>query len=202
DNGPWLNYGDHAGSSGGFREGKGTTFEGGQRVPMIVKWPGVVPTARVSNKLIAAMDILPTIVTLCGARLPEKKIDGIEFTALLKGDDSQVPRDEFLYYYRQNNLEAVRKGNWKLVFPHPGRSYEGNLPGQDGKPGKAPENIPFPMALYNLERDPGERYDVSEQYPEIVKTLNKLAETARDDLGDNLQKRKGKNNMAAELSSQ
>src|SRR5690606_30639653 len=73
DNGPWLNYGDHAGSSGGFREGKGTTFEGGQRVPLIVKWPGVVPAGRVSNKLMAAMDILPTIVTLCGARLPEKK---------------------------------------------------------------------------------------------------------------------------------
>src|SRR5690606_1853412 len=88
DNGPWLNYGDHAGSSGGFREGKGTTFEGRQRVPMIVKWPAVVRTARVSNKLIAARDIVRTIVTLCGARFPEKNSDGIEFTALLKGDDS------------------------------------------------------------------------------------------------------------------
>jgi len=200
DNGPWLNYGDHAGSSGGFREGKGTTFEGGQRVPLIVKWPGVVPAGRVSNKLMAAMDILPTIVTLCGAELPKKKIDGVEWTALLKGDDTQTPRDEFLYYYRQNNLEAVRKGNWKLIFPHPGRSYEENSPGQDGLPGIAPENIAFPMALYNLERDPGERYDVSEQYPEVVKKLNKLAEAARDDLGDNLQKRTGKNNRAAGLS--
>jgi len=194
DNGPWLNYGDHAGSSGGFREGKGTSFEGGQRVPLIVRWPGVVPAGRVSNKLLTAMDILPTITNLCGARLPKKKIDGVEWTALLKGDDSQTPRDEFLYYYRKNNLEAVRKGNWKLVFPHPGRSYEENLPGTGGVPGIVPENRAFPLALYNLERDPGERYDVSKLYPEIVVALNKLAEETRDDLGDDLQKRIGKNN--------
>lgn len=197
DNGPWLNYGDHAGSSGGFREGKGTSFEGGQRVPLIVRWPGVVPAGRVSNKLLTAMDILPTVANLCGARLPEKKIDGVEWTALLKGDDSQTPRDEFLYYYRKNSLEAVRKGNWKLVFPHPGRTYEEELPGQNGMPGPVSENKEFPFALYNLERDPGERYDVSKQYPEIVSALNKLAEAARDDLGDNLQKREGKNNRPA-----
>ncbi len=197
DNGPWLNYGDHAGSSGGFREGKGTSFEGGQRVPLIVRWPGVVPAGRVSNKLLTAMDILPTVAKLCGARLPKKRIDGVEWTALLKGDDTKVPRDEFLYYYRKNNLEAVRKGNWKLVFPHPGRSYEGNLPGKDGLPGLAPEDRAFPLALYNLERDPGEKYDVSQQYPEMVATLNKLAEAARDDLGDNLQNRMGKNNRPA-----
>lgn len=197
DNGPWLNYGDHAGSSGGFREGKGTSFEGGQRVPLIVRWPGMVPAGRVSNKLLTTMDILPTVAALCGAKLPKKRIDGIEWTALLKGDDSKVPRDEFLYYYRKNNLEAARKGNWKLVFPHPGRSYEGNLPGTDGMPGFAPENKAFPFALYNLERDPGERYDVSKLYPEIVDALNKLAEAARDDLGDDLQQRAGKNNRLA-----
>lgn len=197
DNGPWLNYGDHAGSSGGFREGKGTSFEGGQRVPLIVRWPNVVPAGRVSNKLLTAMDILPTLAELCDARLPKKKIDGVEWTALLKGDDSKVPRDEFLYYYRKNNLEAVRKGNWKLVFPHSGRSYEGDLPGKGGVPGLAPENRKFPLALYNLERDPGERYDVSRQHPEIVTALNKLAEDARADLGDDLQKRIGKNNRPA-----
>jgi arylsulfatase A-like enzyme len=197
DNGPWLNYGDHAGSSGGFREGKGTSFEGGQRVPLIVRWPGVVPAGRVSNKLLAAMDILPTVAELCGARLPKKRIDGIEWVSLLKGDDSKVPRDEFLYYYRKNNLEAVRKGNWKLVFSHPGRTYETNLPGKDGMPGLTPEDVVFPLALYNLERDPGERYDVSKQHPEIVTTLNQLAEAARDDLGDDLQKRIGKNNRPA-----
>jgi arylsulfatase len=193
DNGPWLNYGDHAGSSGGFREGKGTSFEGGQRVPAIIRWPGVVPAGRVSNKLLSNIDILPTLVKLTGAKLPKEKIDGIDFTDLLRGDDTKTPRENFLYYYRKNSLEAVRKDNWKLVFAHPGRTYEGSLPGKDGQPGPAPENHDFPVALYNLARDPGERYDVFTQNPEIVAELEKIAESAREDLGDDLQKRTGKN---------
>ncbi|WP_445438756.1 sulfatase family protein [Dyadobacter fanqingshengii] len=193
DNGPWLNYGDHAGSAGGFREGKGTSYEGGQRVAAMIRWPGVVPAGRVSNKLLANIDILPTLVKLTGAKLPKEKIDGIEFADLLKGDDSKKPRENFLYYYRKNNLEAVRKDNWKLVFAHPGRTYEGSLPGKDGQPGPAPEDRAIPLALYNLNRDPGERYDVYSQNPEIVAELEKIAEAAREDLGDDLQKRPGKN---------
>ncbi|RRB06740.1 sulfatase family protein [Larkinella rosea] len=193
DNGPWLNYGNHAGSAGGFREGKGTSFEGGHRVPCIIRWPGVVPAGRVCNKLLTTMDILPTLSKLTGARLPKKPIDGVDLVALLKGDDTVNPRDHFYYYYRQNSLEAVRKGDWKLVFPHPGRTYEGFLPGVDGKPGPSTENHDFPQALYNLRRDPGERYDVREQNPDIVAVLEKLAEEARADLGDDLQKRTGSN---------
>jgi arylsulfatase A-like enzyme len=191
DNGPWLNYGDHAGSAAGFREGKGTSFEGGQRVPCIVRWPGVVPAGRVSNKLLANIDILPTVASVCGGRQPRQKIDGVDWTALLKGDDTQTPRKQFLYYYRKNSLEAVRQGNWKLVMAHPGRSYEGFLPGQEGQPGNTTESRLFPAALYNLERDPGERYDVREQFPQIVAALEKLAEEARADLGDDLQNRTG-----------
>lgn len=193
DNGPWLNYGDHAGSSGGFREGKGTSFEGGQREPCIMRWPGVVPAGRVSNKLLSTIDILPTIARLTGASLPKEKIDGIDFTDLLKGDDSKTPRENFLYYYRKNSLEAVRKHDWKLVFAHPGRRYEGSLPGKNGQPGPAPEDYQYPKALYNLARDPGERYDVLEQNPEIVAELEKIADAAREDLGDDLQKMAGKN---------
>lgn len=193
DNGPWLNYGDHAGSSGGFREGKGTSFEGGQRVPCIIRWPGVVPAGRVSNKLLSSIDILPTVVKLCGARQPKKKIDGVEWTALLKGDETQSPRDEFLYYYRKNSLEAVRKGDWKLVFAHPSRSYEGFLPGKGGQPGTVNENREIETALYNLARDPGERYDVKGQFPDMVTVLEKLAEDARNDLGDDLTNRTGSN---------
>ena len=193
DNGPWLNYGDHAGSSGGFREGKGTSFEGGQRVPCIIRWPGVVPSGRVSNKLLSTLDILPTLAALSGADLPIKKIDGVNFESLLKGDDTQTPRDQFLYYYRKNNLEAVRKGNWKLVFAHPGRTYEGFAPGKDGQQGQVNENYSFPGALYNLETDPGERYDVREQFPEVVASIEKIAEAARADLGDELQNRVGAN---------
>jgi len=197
DNGPWLNYGDHAGSSGGFREGKGTSFEGGQREPCIMRWPGVVPANRVCNKLLSTIDILPTIAKLTGAKLPSRKIDGIDFTDLLKGDESKSPREEFLYYYRKNNLEAVRKNDWKLVFAHQGRSYEGPVPGKDGKPGLTLENHVVPRALYNLGRDPGERYDVLEQNPQIVAELEKIAERAREDLGDDLQQRTGKNQRQA-----
>ncbi|QHT65725.1 sulfatase [Rhodocytophaga rosea] len=197
DNGPWLNYGDHAGSSGGFREGKGTSFEGGHRVPCIIRWPGVVTAGRVCNKLLTTMDILPTVVKLCGAGLPKNKIDGIEWVDLLKGNEQVNPRENFLYYYRRNSLEAVRKGDWKLVFAHPGRTYEGLLPGKDGQPGPLTENFSFPTALYNLRRDPGERYDVREQNPGIVAELEKLAEEARQDLGDDLQNRPGNNRRQA-----
>ena len=193
DNGPWLNYGDHAGSSGGFREGKGTSFEGGQREPCIMRWPGVIPAGRVCNKLLSTLDILPTIAKLTGAKLPEKKIDGIPFVDLLKGDESKNPRESFLYYYRKNSLEAVRKHNWKLVFEHPGRMYEGQLPGKNGQPGASPEDHLYPKALYNLSRDPGERYDVLAQNPEIAAELEQVAEAAREDLGDDIQKRTGKN---------
>ena len=193
DNGPWLNYGDHAGSSGGFREGKGTSFEGGQREPTIMRWTGVVPAGKVNNKLLSTIDILPTIAKLTGAKLPREKIDGIDFVDLLKGDDSKTPREEFLYYYRKNSLEAVRKHDWKLIFAHPGRTYEGSLPGKDGQPGPAPEDHQHPKALYHLARDPGERYNVLDQNPEIVAELEKIADAAREDLGDDIQKKEGKN---------
>ena len=129
DNGPWLAYGNHAGSSGGFREGKGTTFEGGHRVPCLMEWTGVIPAGKVSNNLAAGMDILPTIVEATGAALPRKKIDGVSLLRNLKGDVSAKPRDTFLFYYRRNCLEAVRHGEWKLVFAHPGRTTEGFRPG-------------------------------------------------------------------------
>lgn len=193
DNGPWLNYGNHAGSSGGFREGKGNSFEGGQRVPCIVRWKGVTPEGVVCNKLASTIDLLPTIAHITDAKLPEKKIDGVNILSLIKGDLSATPRKYFYYYYRRNNLEAVRRDDWKLVLPHEGRTYEGQLPGNDGFPGKAPENHPFPLALYDLRRDPAERYDVKELYPEILAELQKVAEEAREDLGDDLTKRVGKN---------
>ncbi|WP_428666680.1 sulfatase family protein [Runella sp.] len=193
DNGPWLNYGNHAGSSGGLREGKGNSFEGGQRVPCIVRWKGVTPEGLVCNKLTSTIDLLPTIANICGTKLPEKKIDGVDILPLLKGDMEAAPRKYFYYYYRRNNLEAVRRDDWKLVLPHEGRTYEGQVPGNDGFPGKAPENHPFPLALYDLRRDPAERYDVKEVYPEILAELQKVAEEAREDLGDDLLKRTGKN---------
>ncbi len=193
DNGPWLNYGNHAGSTGGLREGKGVTYEGGQRVPCLMMWKGVIPEGVTCNNLTSAIDILPTLAAISGSPLPERKIDGVNILPLLKGDFEKNPRETFYYYYRQNSLEAVRNGNWKLVFSHPGRTYEGFQPGNDGKAGQVNGNFLFEGALYDLRRDPGERYDVSESFPEIVKTLEKIAEKARQDLGDDLTGNPGEN---------
>lgn len=197
DNGPWLNFGNHAGSTGGLREGKGTSFEGGQKEPCIMRWPGVIPAGTICNELASTIDLLPTITAITGGKLPDNKIDGVNILPLLKAENGASPRKEFYYYYRRNNLEAVRHDNWKLVLPHEGRSYENQQPGKDGFPGPAPENTFFPQALYDLRRDPGERYDVQKSNPEIVQQLLELAEKARADLGDDLQKRKGANVRAA-----
>lgn len=191
DNGPWLNFGNHAGSTGGLREGKGTSFEGGQRVPTVMMWSGVIPEGKIANQLSSTIDILPTIAHVTGGKLPEHKIDGVNIFDILKGTEKE-PRDHFYYYYGNNNLEAVRKDNWKLLLPHSSRSYKGVLPKNDGHGG--PYNrIETGLELYNLRRDPGEEYDVIKLYPEIAEEIMKLVEIARQDMGDNLTGRKGSN---------
>jgi arylsulfatase len=196
DNGPWINYGNHAGSTGGLREGKGTSFEGGQRVPGIIRWKGTIQPNVVSNQLASTIDLFPTIAAITKTSLPNKKIDGVSILPILQGDKNVTPRKNFLYYYRKNSLEAVRIDNWKLVFAHPSRSYLNQLPGMNGYPGKAPEDVEMPLALYDLRRDPAENYDIKDMHPDIVKKLQALAEEARADLGDDLQKRIGANNRA------
>jgi arylsulfatase len=197
DNGPWIDFGKHAGSSGALREGKSTSFEGGQRVPCIMKWTGVIPEGMICNKLASTIDLLPTICEICNSPLPVKKIDGVSILPLLKGDIDGNPRDHFYYYYQKNNcLEAVRQGSWKLVFSHSYRSFEGKLPGKDGFPGNC-ATIQTKLALYDLGRDPGERYDVKALYPEVVEELKKLADIARNDLGDGLTGIEGKNRREA-----
>jgi len=191
DNGPWLNFGNHAGSTGGLREGKGTSFEGGQRVPTVMMWGGVIPEGKIANQLSSTIDILPTIAHITGGKLPEHKIDGVNIFDILKGTEKE-PRDHFYYYYGNNNLEAVRKDNWKLLLPHSSRSYKGVLPKNDGHGGPY-SRIETGLELYNLRRDPGEEYDVIALYPDIAKELLDLAEIARSDMGDNLTGRKGSN---------
>lgn len=115
DNGPWLNYGNHAGSAGGLKEGKGTPFEGGFRVPCIMKWPGVIPAGTICNKMAGSIDILPTLAAITGAQLPSEKIDGVNILSLMKGEPGNNPRRVY-FYYSGKNLNAVRKDNWKLVF--------------------------------------------------------------------------------------
>lgn len=193
DNGPWINYGNHAGSTGGLREGKGTTFEGGQRVPCIMRWQGTIPEGSICNSLVSAIDILPTLVELAGAKPPEKQIDGVSILPILEGDLEAQPRETFYYYYRRNSLQAVRYQQWKLILPHPGRTYEGFQPGIDGLPGEVDEQHKHGGSLHDLRRDPGERYDVSESFPDIVGKLQQIAEEARRDLGDDLTGNNGNN---------
>lgn len=192
DNGPWLNFGDHAGSAAGLREGKLTTWDGGQRVPCIMRWPGVIPEGKTCNKLASTIDFLPTIAGIIGAELPEKKIDGVDILPLMKGDIEANPRESVLYYLGQNELRGVRKGNWKLVLPHTYASYELGLPANGGYPGKRVQVQLDSMLLFNMMHDPGERNNVIELYPEKLEELLKVVEAAREDLGDKLTDRKGK----------
>lgn len=192
DNGPWLNYGDHAGSAGGLREGKGTMYEGGQRVPAIVKWPRVISPGRVSGRITATLDLLPTIAEITGSPMPENKIDGVSLLPILKGEPGANPRRELLYYMN-NRLGAVRKDEWKLILPHRHRSFEGVLPGSGGFPGDTVTRLVREPELYDLRRDPGERYNVYEQNPEVVNELMRIVERARNDLGDDLVEQMGEN---------
>ncbi len=190
DNGPWLNYGNHAGTCRGLREGKGTSFEGGQKVPCIMRWPGRISAGAECRRLAATLDLLPTFAELAGAPLPKRKIDGVNLSPLLYGEPGACPRRTFLYYYNENDLEAVRRDNWKLIFPHDHRTYMGFKPGRDGKPGPC-GTAHTALALYDLDADPGETADLKDKHPEIVAELERIAEDARADLGDQLRKRPG-----------
>lgn len=197
DNGPWLNFGNHAGTTGGLREGKGTSWEGGQRVPCIMKWPEVIPAGEICSQLASALDILPTLAAITGAQLPELKIDGTNILPLMLGDKTASPRHEFYYYYQVNSLEAVQRDFWKLVLPHKGRTYRNMKPGFDGWPGPTGvETVEAPQ-LYDLRRDPGEWYDVAAYYPEKVKELEELADQVRKDMGDTLTDIPGENRRNA-----
>lgn len=183
DNGPWLNYGNHAGSAGGLREGKLTSWEGGQRVPFIIRWPGNTPEGTVCNKLACAIDLLPTLSSITDGKLSDNKIDGVDVTSLWKGDFESTPRENILYYLGKNNLNGIRKGDWKLVLPHTFKSYNAK-PGNDGHNGKRLKTIVEKPELYNMMRDPGERFNVIESYPEKVEELMNIVEKYRKELGD------------------
>ncbi len=173
DNGPWLTYGDHAGSSGGLREGKATTFEGGVRVPMIVRWPGRILAGSSSDAIAALFDLLPTIADITSAKYPSNIIDGKSMLPVLLGKSKQNVRDVH-YYYQINELQAVRKGKWKLHFPH---RYEHVLEGgTNGSRGKTIVNQ-IELSLFDLEIDPAEQNNIAAKYPGIVDELKVLGTT-------------------------
>ena len=190
DNGPWLSYGDHAGSAGPLREGKGTSWEGGVREPTLFWWQGRIPANSTCDQLASTIDILPTVAHLIGAPLPEKKIDGKDIRPLMFGEPGAVsPHEAFAIYYG-NQLQTIRDNRWKLVFPHQYRSMKGQAPGKEGTPGNYAQRQAT-LALYDLENDIGETTDRSAEHPEIVKRLQAAAEAVRAELGDGNQQGPG-----------
>lgn len=193
DNGPWLSYGEHGGSAKPLREGKGTTFEGGVREPMVCRWPGQIPAGGVCHEPAMTIDILPTIAGLIGTELPsERIIDGRNIWPLMASEEGAASPHKALYFYWGNHLQAVRSGPWKLHLPHKYRTLGGRPGGKDGIPARY-EEAQIGQSLFNLVEDIGETRDVSEENPEVVQQMLQLAEQARADLGDSGVKRRGEN---------
>ena len=189
DNGPWLNYGKWGGSAGQLREGKGSMWEGGARVPCIMRWPEKIKPGTISSNIAATIDILPTLAEITGVENIKNKIDGKSLMPILNGIPGANPRDE-LYYYFAEKLIAVRKGKYKLVFPHIYRSYDNVIPGENLHPGAYSQGKAG-LELYNLESDIGEKTDLALRLPMVVKELQNIGEKARSILGDKLTDRIG-----------
>jgi arylsulfatase A-like enzyme len=188
DNGPWLSYGDHAGRARPLREGKMTTFEGGVREPCLARWPGKIPAGSVCHEPAMTIDLLPTFARLAGASLPAHKIDGLDIWPLLSGQHGAKCPHEALFFYWNNELQAVRSRQWKLHFPHTYNSLEKG--GAGGKPGKLVKRT-IELALFDLKNDVGETTNVAAKHPDVVKHLQALADKIRADLGDTATKAKG-----------
>ena len=189
DNGPWLSYGNHGGSKGMLREGKGTEFEGGVRVPFVARWPGKIPAVTTSNEPTMTIDLLPTLVGYAGGVVKaEPKIDGKNISAIIEAKPNAKSPQEAYYFYWGDALHAVTSGKWKLHFPHPYlHIIEG---GSDGKPGKG-ETRKIELSLFDLDADITESKNVADQNPDVVKRLQMLGDKIREELGDSLAGKKG-----------
>jgi len=183
DNGPWLNYGNHGGSAYPLREGKGTAFEGGQRVPCIMQWPEMIPAASVCSEPVMTIDILPTVAGITGVPLPENKIDGKDISALMEGIDAARSPHDALFFYYGRKLNAVRSGKWKLHLPHGYRTLNDKTPGMDGLQVDY-EYMWIDTALFDMENDKEETMNVAELHPEIVDSLANYARQIIRELGD------------------
>jgi arylsulfatase A-like enzyme len=195
DNGPWNNHTryldtitENAGSAGPLRAGKGTTWEGGIRVPCVMWGPGYIPAGATNGEVASTMDLLPTFIELAGAQLPaDRVIDGRSIASLMLGEDGARTPHEAFYYYYENQLEAVRSGQWKLVPPRPARAESPWLESHRniGKNFEGPGfDAVASLSLYDLAADIGEQTNVADQHPEVVQRLQALLATARADLGD------------------
>ena len=188
DNGPWLTKGHNGGSATPLRGGKGGTYEGGMRVPCIMRWPGKIPAGTVCAEVATQMDFLPTLAKFAGGEAPkDRAIDGHDIADLMFAKAGTKSPYEAFYYYNGNRLAAVRSGKWKLKIPTLLREeYSDYVKIENG------ETI-IPRALYDLETDPGEQKNLLDAEPETVRRLQAYIESAREDLGDSRRNVVGKN---------
>ncbi len=190
DNGPWLSYGDHAGSAAPLREGKGTMFDGGCRESTLMWWPGKIPAGSSCDTPAMTIDILPTVAKLVGAKLPEHTIDGKDIWPLIAGEEGAESPHEAYYFYYGKQLQAMRMGDWKLHFPHGYRTMAGKPGGKGGIP-TGYSQAKIGLSLFNLREDIGEQNDVAAKHPDIVKRMQAMAEEMRAELGDGKRKGEG-----------
>lgn len=189
DNGPWVETTrgmkpdteafiprDHSGNADPLRGWKMSAWDGGCRVPFIARWPGKIPAGWKSDEMLSTMDLLPTFANLAGAPLPDVSLDGVDASEFLTRQIKTSPRNEYLYY-SGCLLTGVRSGNWKLVLPRD------KAPAGLGWWGRMIEEVPETM-LFNLDDDPGETINVAANHPDVVASLMKLIESARNELGD------------------
>ena len=196
DNGPWLSYGKHSGSTGIYREGKGTTWEGGQRVPCIVWFPKDIKANSVISTPLMGIDWVPTFASVTKAKLSKNKIDGKNIWSTLTQESEEDPHEALFFYYHLNSLHGVRYGDWKMYFPHRYRTLNGKEGRDDGKPIKYQYVNLEKTELYNLKEDPSEKNNVYDQFPEIVRKINLLADEKRDEIGDDLTGKIGSENRS------
>ena len=183
DNGPWLIRKDHGGHAKPLRSGKTSCWEGGLRVPCVMRAPGRIPAGAETDAIAATIDLMPTLAKLAGTSAPtDRVIDGVDISAVMHGKRDELDRP--YYYYQHDCLRAVRSGKWKLMLAHtePVRGsiavrWRGHIAPVDA--------ARMPRAqLFDLEKDVGETTDVAEKHPEVVARLTRLADEARKDIGD------------------
>lgn len=194
DNGPWLSYSAHSGSAFPLKEGKGTSWDGGVKVPAIMRWKGKIPAGSTQVNPAMSIDILPTISAFTGSELPVLPIDGKSIENMLSDQSAKSPQDAYFIYYNRNELQAVVMDEWKLYFPH---RYRTIAPGQDTRDDGIPLKYEMvdleEMNLYHIPTDPSERNNVISDHPQIVEQILDFAEKARQDMGDALNGIEGAN---------
>lgn len=193
DNGPWAGQGDQSGSAGALKGSKMSTWEGGIRVPCIMRWKNNIPAAIVSKEVVGIIDIAPTIAAVADAEMPnDRVIDGKNLFPLMMEQEPKEAPHEVYYHYAGTWLQAVREGKWKLHFARPEK-----LPGIYGECApwftQKAEILPEHL-LFDLEMDVGESRNLAREHPKVVQRLTELALAAREDIGD--YGRKGKNSRS------